>query len=452
MMHEPKPGPSSRRSFNWYYLIHRHPAEAPTSRAPEACINPRFCPLLRLDKTRGKRALPLQATQAPDTRCKSSSRLGLCARRTFLSRREKPRTITNELDLDALYTKRREYEQNRTAFLAAGAIAGIVSFIYTAWKLKEALAREREKEKNKSQGEEKQGVKLDSPVPTETFKTEAGERRKIVLHDDEGNEIVPTGNSVVETFPRLLSVGQVRVPQSSADANPVAASVADRQGVEFTLVGLGMRTVTFLGFQVYLVGFYVATQDVARLQQYLVKKINPLATTLIPSEKDALRKALLDAAEGEQTWDEMLREAGCRSAFRIMPVRDTDFHHLRDGFVRAVQARSQRDKSYGDEAFGAALKDFKAIFNHGSVPKKKELLLFRDAAGNLSVLYGDGDRKKNPQRSVLGQIQDERISRLLWLNYLAGNKVASESARQNIIDGIMEFVERPVGTVATQVL
>lgn len=176
-----------------------------------------------------------------------------------------------------------------------------------------------------------------------------------------------------------------------------------------------------------------------------------MATTLIPSEKDSLRNALLDATEGEETWDTILKDAGCRSAFRITPVRDTDFHHLRDGFVRAIQARSQRDKAYSDEQFGEAVKDFKTMFNRGSVPKKKELLLTRDEAGKLFVMYSDEDGKK-PKRDVIGTVSDERISRLLWLNYLAGKNVAAEGARQNIIEGVMEFVERPVGTVATQVV
>lgn len=96
------------------------------------------------------------------------------------------------------------------------------------------------------------------------------------------------------------------------------------------------------------------------------------------------------------------------------------------------------------------MKDFKALFNRGQVPKKKELLLCRDAVGQLAVMYDD--QQNGPRKEVMGVVSDERISRLLWLNYLAGNKVASEGARQNIVSGVMEFVERPVGTVATQVL
>ncbi|KAG6028962.1 hypothetical protein E4U41_000529 [Claviceps citrina] len=360
---------------------------------------------------------------------------------------------TQDFDLNKLNRKRRDYEQNRTAFLAAGAIAGVVSFTYTAWKLKKALDAQKQQQPDK---QKTAALHCEASIPTETFKTEAGEKRKLVVHDDDGREIVPTGHGVVPAFPRTMDIHLPVSHEESANAPPIAASssiTGEAAGSEeFTLVGLGMRTVTFIGIQVYLVGFYVATQDIERLQRYLVKKINPLATTLIPSEKDALRKALRDAAEGEQTWDAMLREARCRSAFRIVPVRDTDFHHLRDGFVRAIQARSGRNEAFNDEAFGAAMKDFKAFFNRGQVPKKKELLLIRDMQGELAVMYGEGDLKDKAPKSLMGTISDERLSRLLWLNYLAGNKVASENARENIIEGIMEFVERPAGTVASQVV
>ncbi|OBS28192.1 hypothetical protein FPOA_02133 [Fusarium poae] len=360
-------------------------------------------------------------------------------RRTLFSQRST--RLTDDLDVNQLNSKRRDYEQNRTAFLAAGAIAGIVSFVYTAWKLKKAIEAQGEKEKA--------AIKCDTEVPTEAFKTEAGEKRKVVIHDEDGNEVVPTGNTTVKLFPRTLEVENVG--SAGAAAGPIAAAVTDKHGTEFTLVGLGTRTVTFLGFEVYVVGFYVATQDVEKLQRYLVKKINPLATTLIPSEKENLRKALQDASEGEETWNTLLKDAGCRSAFRIIPVRDTDFPHMRDGLVRAVQARSARNPDYNDEAFGEAMKHFKVLFQRGQVAKKNELLLIRDGAGKMTITYNDSTRKE-PVKTVLGTVDDERLSRLLWLNYLAGNKVASEEARKNIINGVMEFVERPVGTVATQVL
>jgi len=130
-----------------------------------------------------------------------------------------------------------------------------------------------------------------------------------------------------------------------------------------------------------------------------------------------------------------------------VPTRNTDFGHLRDAWVRAMTARAQRNKEYQDEKFGDTVGQFKQIFSKGNVPKGKELLLSRGKDGAMSIWYDDG--KIGSQK--LGQVSDERLSRTIWLNYLGGPTVATESARRSIVEGIMEFVERPVGTVATQV-
>jgi len=95
------------------------------------------------------------------------------------------------------------------------------------------------------------------------------------------------------------------------------------------------------------------------------------------------------------------------------------------------------------------MRQFRLIFNHGKAPKQKELILVRTEGGKLSIVYDDG---KSKGRKYLGEVNDERLSRALWMNYLGGRKVASEPARQSIVDGVIEFVERPVGTVATQVV
>ncbi|EXF81927.1 chalcone-flavanone isomerase [Colletotrichum fioriniae PJ7] len=383
------------------------------------------------------------------------------SRRTLFSRqRSSPSRPVERFNLGQLSEARSSYDRDRTYFLVAGALAGIVSFAYTANKLRKALAAEKKRNaaedggssdngsSSSSSTSEHAGFQLDSSVPAETFTTEAGTKRKVVIHDEEGRELVPTGNKTVPSFPRTIDLSLSKTHRDPEA--PIAATVQDTDGVEYTLVGLGIRTVSFLSIQVYMVGYYVATQDVAKLQHYLTKKINPIATTLVPSERDSLKQKLFDPVEGEETWTALLQEVGTRSAFRIVPVRDTDFPHLRDGFVRAITARSSADKeAYGDEGFGEAMKEFKRLFNRGKVQKNKELLLCRDEKGQLEVVFDDG---RSMGRQSVGRVQDERVSRLLWLNWLAGSKVASPPARESIIDGVMEFVERPVGTVAAQVV
>lgn len=294
--------------------------------------------------------------------------------------------------------------------------------------------------------------KLDSGRRADDPLVVLGRERKVVVQKlgeepEEKIDTVETGTSYVPTFPRIvLFIDDEK--ELGVGKEGVGPGVSDDQLVEYQLLGLGIRTVSFLGVQVYVVGMYVATDDIARLQEALIKKIDPIASTLVAGEKEALKARLYDPEEGTRIWSEVLRDAGVRSLVRIVPTRNTDFGHLRDAWVRSLTARAQNDKEeFGDEVFGRNVAEFKKLFNRGSVPKGKELLLARDRLGKLAVWYDDG--KIGAQR--LGDVTDERLSRGLWLNYLAGKTVASEGARKSIIDGLMEYVERPIGTVATQV-
>ena len=279
-----------------------------------------------------------------------------------------------------------------------------------------------------------------------------GRERKVVVQKlgEEAQETVDqveTGTSTVPHFPRVLDFYDESAEKGTTSLGP---GLSDDRLVEYQLVGLGIRTVSFLGIQVYVVGMYIATDDIAAFQEKLIRTIDPIASTLVAGEKEKLRDKLVSAEEGEKVWSSVLKESGARTLLRIVPTRNTDFHHLRDGWVRGITARALaqgNESEYKDESFGVAMGEFKALFNRGSVPKQKELLLSRDGSGKLAVWYDDG--KIGAQR--LGEVKDERISRAVWLNYLAGKAVASEGARKSIVDGVMEFVERPVGTVATQV-
>lgn len=401
------------------------------------------------------RALARPSTVCP--RCTHTLR----QQRTFLLRSRQSSSGGDSLDtlnVQRLARQNAEYHNTRQQMLAGGAAAGVISIIYVCYRIYEVMKGGPVQEgANKGRG-----TQLDSPLHPDHPLNSAG--RKVVKHDEAGREIVPTGNGTVPEFPRTIELPDFARMRSSTTttttpsppaANEIPSVISPTLLVppsatadtEYTLVGLGTRSVSFLGINVYVLGYYIATADIAELQARLVRKINPIASTLVSTEKDDLRAKLLDAVEGESIWEELLQSGvPARSCVRVVPVRDTDFPHLRDGFVRAIQARADRAQ---DEEFGEALKEFKRIFNRGKVPKKKELLMLREGTGKLTLVYDDG---KSSGRQLLGIVDDERISRALWMNYLGGKKVASEEAKQNIVNGVMEFVERPVGTVAAQVL
>ncbi|KIY00187.1 uncharacterized protein Z520_03872 [Fonsecaea multimorphosa CBS 102226] len=295
-------------------------------------------------------------------------------------------------------------------------------------------------------------VRLDAPAPPSITGSIVDPSSK-----PQDVEQIPTGTSSIPFFPRIIHIASDAPPSTPASANEGSQS-----DVEYQLVGLGIRTVSILSIQVYVVGLYVAVADIAALQQRLVQAAVPpsesVATTLVPSEKSQLKELLLDPDRGEQIWNDIVKDGQLRTAFRIVPTRNTDFMHLRDGFVRGITARSahfasdRHDDSFQDESFGVALNEFKSAFGGSArrkLPKGDILLLVRDAQGKMTVWNEDS---KRGDRLQMGVVTDERVGRLLWLNYLAGKNVSSEDARRNVVEGCMEFVERPVGTVATQVV
>ena len=344
----------------------------------------------------------------------------------LLKRRNQPSTFAKQKTNEE---KVRELKRIRTLFLLwglTGLCMGGTVYVY-----REELYNAQSKRMN---------ISLDAPpiisavTPPHTVAEEV--------------EQVDTGTRTVPTFPKTIHL--------SGPSSPSAPSSLSLDDQEYQLVGLGIRTVSFLSIQVYVVGLYIAKSDIAILQESLIRTLDPVATTLVRNETVKLKELLLDPDRGEEIWNTILRDGKIRTALRIVPTRNTDFMHLRDGFVRGITAKTQKshvikdDPVWGDETFGQAVNDFKAIWGGGvrkNVPKGETLLMTRDAGGSMEVWYEDTNGSLK-----LGQVKDERVSRLIWLGYLGGKTVSSEGARQSIVDGCLEYAERPVGTVVTQVL
>lgn len=287
--------------------------------------------------------------------------------------------------------------------------------------------------------------------------------------DEAGNEYVETGTSTIPHFPKHITLPAAGASQRSPSLPAGISQAIDEE--EYTLLGLGVRSVSFLSIQVYVLGLYIRTSDLPTLQAAFIHSISPAGSTLIPDEKATLQSQLLSADGSLAVWDSILRTSRVRSAVRIVPTRSTDFAHLRDGWVRGITARTQEagklgmGAEYEDEGFGRAMQEFKAVFGgKGKAPKGSTVVLVRDEAGRMGVLYEaetkkdvtrrgeDGGKLVVPERQFMGEMDDERISRLVWLGYLAGKTVSSEGARKSVVEGVMGLVERPVGSIGMQVV
>lgn len=374
----------------------------------------------------------------------------------------------DEIALERHYLARKAHHYKRMKWAGVGLTLTVMAQLVTVYFMNIEINKAKEREQRQQEeglladGEEimkdppteKEGsewfteTKMDGPIGQigkfqgkEVVIAPGGQ--KLLAHDGktgEDIELVETGTSTIPHFPKTINL---------------PSTTNNKDDTEYTLLGLGIRTVSFLSIQVYVVGFYIQTSSLSTLQRKLIKRVNPLASSLVSTEKEELRSLLLDGDSSYELWDEILadKDLNLKTAFRVVPTRNTDFGHLRDGFVRGITARTQVAKAKGnspfeDESFGAAMKDFKALMQgKGSAPTGSVLILTRDGDGSLGLMYQD----KKGKVEAFGILKDERIARLLWLVYLGGKNVSSEAARQGVVKGIIDVVSRPLGSVETKV-
>ncbi|KAL4933708.1 chalcone isomerase domain-containing protein [Aspergillus undulatus] len=382
----------------------------------------------------------------------------------------------------------------RSMIMSAAGIAGCAVAMYGVIKLDvfglEQQQQQQQQQKSREDGEKKSisAMRMDGP---DGFPHSPSVIR---IQGKDGAEQIATGTSSVPHFPSVIQLpkyqGDGDVPPAKLAPGDEITAPAGMEEEEYQLLGLGIRTVSFLRIQVYVVGLYVATSDISKFQQRLVQMAvhpptdeqviaNPVgansATSLVSTERGRLKDLLLDDEKGDDAWNAILKDDGIKTVFRIVPTRNTDFLHLRDGWVRGITARAQKfnaaakakataavaaetpstsvtPSEFADDSFGTALNDFKSLFGGGqrkSVPKGQTLLLLRNARGELDALFQP--KEQEPFR-FMGRVEDERIGRLVWLNYLAGKNVSSDEARRSVVDGVMGIVERPIGTVVQKIL
>ncbi|CAE6532316.1 unnamed protein product [Rhizoctonia solani] len=89
---------------------------------------------------------------------------------------------------------------------------------------------------------------------------------------------------------------------------------------KMTLLGVGVRTVSFLGVRVYSVGFYAD-----------LSKVNTKAFRRCQSPEDCIHL--------------LIQTTSC--ALRIVPTQSISYSHLRDGFISAIHARQIRARKNG---------------------------------------------------------------------------------------------------------
>lgn len=211
-------------------------------------------------------------------------------------------------------------------------------------------------------------------------------------------------NALNVYHPISLENMQTVIVDSSASAFPKAID-------NFTLLGCGIRAVTFVGFKVYAAGLYIQNN----VSQEVKKLIKEDFGDLKAEESTEVINKLWEITDYK---------------VRISPVRNTDFNHLKDGFIKLILANPM---AKNNEQVAEGLDQLRNVFkgHKGSVPKGHVLLL-ESNGGKLSFTYQD----PKGTEMVLGTVEEPLVSKLLFECYLSSRKPLSDQLRKSCIEGL----------------
>lgn len=120
-----------------------------------------------------------------------------------------------------------------------------------------------------------------------------------------------------------------------------------------------------------------------------------------------------------------------------VPVRNTDFGHLRDGFTRTLLARAKDARKRGelsdadDERITGAIQQLKVAFPAGSVPKGSELTIVRTPDAHLVIEY---------RGTIVGSVADTWVADNMIRAYFAPAPI-SPPLRDSAALGFQKYVE-----------
>lgn len=210
--------------------------------------------------------------------------------------------------------------------------------------------------------------------------------------------------------PVLRSVENVALAREGATDNfPETLEMA---GERFKLVAWGVRTVSFLGIQVYNVGLYMPESQFEVLPTYTLSNA------------------------GMEPWSSLIRIFSYPLILRIIPVRNTDYAHLRDGFVRST---TQRLRKYSDDdvrkqLVEESIQKFKELFPRAKL-RKGEVLSIVQWGPELRLFVGDGMEER------LGSVKNDDLARGLMSAYLVGDIVVSPDLRKKLDQKLQQIAQ-----------
>ncbi|KAF9080894.1 hypothetical protein BGX29_009158 [Mortierella sp. GBA35] len=197
-------------------------------------------------------------------------------------------------------------------------------------------------------------------------------------------------------------------------------TITSEDGSPARLLGLGVRKITFLKVQVYVVGLYAKASDLDDHNSRF---------RALPEVQKFQRT---DAASSDTAFRAIV-ENPIELILRIVPVKNTNGPHLRDGFTRNLTQTMKHQKlnDVENEEAMKGLIEFKNLFPKGKINAGQAMLFRKSPDGSMTIEL-DGE--------VLGSTRNQWLIETFFLGYLQGDNPISSKARDSIAQGIQDLL------------
>lgn len=238
--------------------------------------------------------------------------------------------------------------------------------------------------------------------------------------------------------------------------DPIPIKISSPLSTQYELIGYGNREVSFLKFQVYALGLYIATEDLPLVKKILNSKfIESFYEDIDKTETlDEHRANLSRALNDPQVSNILIRNllsSGVRFTARICAIRNTDLSHLRDGFIRTIRNNPNYSKLMKSEdvtigeRITKGLDDFRDVLNSVKISAKKNSLVYLEMDANQSIKVivettkkSGGSERNNPL--VLGTVNEPLVAELLFESYAGAEKPLIKSVQTLSAENIVKAI------------
>ncbi|CAB4254423.1 similar to Saccharomyces cerevisiae YHR198C AIM18 Putative protein of unknown function [Maudiozyma barnettii] len=209
-------------------------------------------------------------------------------------------------------------------------------------------------------------------------------------------------------------------------------------GTNYSLLGLGVRSVIVESFKVYGLGIYIADDD----KKYVPMILNSffLKKTFIDTDENKTHKENVLAALEDPVKSVILArnllDGGVRMTAKFTPIKNTNLTFVREGIIKTIWNHPNAEENR--EVLEKGIDELRNAFNKkGSFLKDDDLLMELNSDGSLQMTYINckhGDVYK------MELVKEPAVGRFLFSQYMSGPNPLSVPCKNEITKSLVDLV------------